>query len=268
MPDLLDIAFPPSSPVLVEDAKGLGARAVGLYVVNWSAPATVVSPAFAQRVAAEIGVLPIITPGQNPFGVADALAAVQAWWPGDGTAVAIDIEQPGIDTPDPTWVKAMVDALQAANYQAWIYENASTRPTYPWGEWWDAEWNYVAHIHAGSIATQWNNQVDGASGTRYDASSVLADHAAFHGEVPAMAFIDDFAQVANQIQGIGGAPGNPTVNYFTALLQGVQSDYNLINAAKAELDAIKAEIDAAPADPANAGAAAAVARIEAALKTA
>lgn len=83
-----------------------------------------------------------------------------------------------------------------------------------------------------------------------------------------MAFIDDFAQVANQIQGIGGAPGNPTVNYFTALLQGVQSDYNLINAAKAELDAIKAEIDAAPADPANAGAAAAVARIEAALKTA
>lgn len=181
--DLLDVAFPPSDPAqLVSDVRALGARAVGLYVVNWSAPRAVVSAAYAQKVAAAgVGVLPIVTPGQSPGPVSAVMAALAAWWPGDGSPVGCDIEQPGIDTPDPAWVNDLVQSILSARFASWLYENASTRSTYPWGSFWEADWTFADHLDAGSIATQYTDAVTGPSGTRYDGSTVAAG-VTFHGE--------------------------------------------------------------------------------------
>lgn len=80
----------------------------------------------------------------------------------------------------------------------------------------------------------------------------------------------DFDAIANQMTGIGGTP-NPSLTYFNAIRDGLNAIYNatvpnagLLAAVKAELDALKAEVEAGG----SVDAAAAIGRIEAALKAA
>jgi hypothetical protein len=80
----------------------------------------------------------------------------------------------------------------------------------------------------------------------------------------------DFDAIANQMTGIGGTP-NPSLTYFNAIRDGLNAIYNatvpnagLLAAVKAELDVLKAEVEAGG----SVDAAAAIGRIEAALKAA
>lgn len=176
-PDFLDIGFPPSDPaVLVADVKASGARGVGLYVINLSAPNTVQTPAYAQAVAAGgVQVVPIITPGMTPpawTGVPDAL---RAWGQLNvDNAVAFDIEQPGIDTPPPGWVATGVATLDGAGYQSWVYTNL--RAQYPWGRFWAVNWDrWPAPIPAGAVGVQGGLLYLGPSGTAYDQSFLIPE---------------------------------------------------------------------------------------------
>lgn len=254
MPDLLDIAFPPDVNTLVSDVQHAGAAMVGLYVVNWDTPSAEVPASYAQQVAGRVRVLPIITPGMRPYSVSVAVVAVQAWWAGG--PVAIDIEQPGIDTPDPAWVEGLVNALAAAGYDPWIYCNHDTRPTYPWGKWWLADWE--AHPNAtGYVAWQFSNQFFGQSSTRYDASVLSAGALTptAGGDMTPQEMVQVLDSLAVQVSG-----QTSFLSWMQSVLGTEQSDYNTLNAIKAEMDTLKLSSDPEVG--------AAVARIESALKAA
>lgn len=205
VPDLLDIAFPPADPgALAADVRAAGARAVGLYVINLSAPSTVQSAAYAKAAyAAGVQVLPIITPGQSPPPVAGVPDALLAWGQlNTDNAVALDIEQPGIDTPPPGWVQALVNTLDGTGYKSWLYVIGSLRSTYPYGLWWAVDWDHgdQAKIPPGAVAVQYSPTWRGPSGHEYDPSYV--DQSALGGLD--MATLEELAAQITEMRGVVG----------------------------------------------------------------
>lgn len=269
-PDLLDVAFPPADPAaLVADVRAAGARAVGLYVINWSAPATVVSAAYAQAVYARgTQVLPIITPGQNPPPVSGVPDVLRAWGRlNSDNAVAQDIEQPGISTPPVSWVRALADALLAAGYDPWTYTNL---PAYfGIGRLWAVDWDHGAGavIPAGAVAVQWSPEWRGPSGSSYDPNYLIPSAL---GGTP-VAFTDEFNAMVSSIPGVGGQ-AEPGRTFLAALLGGVRDEYNMLTTVNAHLPTVEASvaaiekaINAASGHPADAPILAAVADAKAAI---
>jgi hypothetical protein len=171
--DLLDICDAPPDPAqAVADCQAAGARALGLYAINLSAPECVVSAEYAQAVfAGGIQVLPIITPGENPPAVSGLPDALRAWGVlNNGNWVGLDLEQPGIDTPPTLWVGDLDAALTDDGRQLLTYTNL--RWEYPWGAWWAVNWNVGnrATIPVDGMAVQWSPSFVSPSGHVYDPS--------------------------------------------------------------------------------------------------
>lgn len=169
---MLDACSVPPDPVMLAGAvKTAGARAVGLYAANWSAPNCVVDAAYAQRVQAEgVQVLPIVTPGNTPGDPAAAAAAVQSWHVSN--AMAFDLE-PG-SLPSVEWVADTSNRMRQAGLSPGIYGTqegqgmyAAANPSWTWV----ANWSAAPEDLSGGSVHQYTDS-ESVGGLTYDASVV------------------------------------------------------------------------------------------------
>jgi hypothetical protein len=169
---MLDACSVPADPVMLAGAvKTAGARAVGLYAVNWSAPNCVVDASYAQRVQAEdVQVLPIITPGNSPGDGALAAAVVESWHV--SSAMAFDLEPSSY--PSVEWVADAANRLRQAGISPGIYSTqegqglyAAANPSWTWVANWSAppEDLVGGNVHQYTDSESWG-------GLTYDASIV------------------------------------------------------------------------------------------------
>jgi hypothetical protein len=190
MSDVVDIAFPPSVDTIVNDCRQGGIRAAGLYVINHSIPSSVQSGDYARAlVSSGLPVLPIITPGQNPPPLSTEIGSLTAWWAGQATAVMIDIEQPGSDTPDPEWVLESIMLLTQYGYDSIVYCIKDLRPRYPWGKWCLADWESIPNSTNFDM-WQFTDRWVGVSGTVYDRSHIVNGMIHFAGETSTVPPVD------------------------------------------------------------------------------
>jgi hypothetical protein len=171
VPDLIDVARPPSPRQLAVDVRSASARAAGLYCVNWSINWAEQSPAYiAQLRDMHIAVLPIVVPSDHPQSVATAIAKLLAWGVKPTDTVAIDLER--FSLPPLAWVVEFCQRWPAAgiycqqNYRA---QYQAAKPRF----WWLAAWGADSSVPAGWQARQYGSwRSPSLASTLYDASSV------------------------------------------------------------------------------------------------
>jgi hypothetical protein len=170
--DLLDICRPPDPRQVIADVHAAGARAVGLYAVNWSIPQCERSASFVLPIRmAGIGVLPIVVPSDHPLSVAAAITKVAAWGIPATYPVAIDLER--FSYPPWQWVHEFCQLWPGAG----LYCRAGDRGRYDAAQprfWWLADWGSQDNVPAGWQARQWGSWKS-AAGIVYDASRASSD---------------------------------------------------------------------------------------------
>jgi hypothetical protein len=171
MPDLIDVARPPSPRQLAVDVRSASARAVGLYCVNWSINWAEQSPAYiAQLRDMHIAVLPIVVPSDQPQAVATAIAKLLAWGLKPTDTVVLDLER--FSLPPLAWVAEFCQRWPMAGIycqQNYRHQYEAARPRF----WWLAAWGSDSSIPPGWTARQYGSwRSPSLASTLYDASSV------------------------------------------------------------------------------------------------
>jgi hypothetical protein len=160
MRKMYDAAFPPTNPPDVDVAAGY---------IGGNTPHVWTDSEWAQQKARYR--LPIFTRSHDGDALADAKAAV-AWMGAHnapkGCTLALDFET----RVDSAYLLAFDGEVMQSCYRTMVYGSRSyvLKNPKPSGGYWDAEWNNIPHLNAGSAATQYGG--DTTLGQPYDLSLV------------------------------------------------------------------------------------------------
>lgn len=181
-----DAANPPGPAAWVADLQHFGCAVAFVYV--WGPYENYTPEHVAAARAAGITVIPIVVPGDTP--PPPPLYAAALPYGISGGHLFYDVERFSMATPD--WVRQGVAISTANGFQAGVYCTAANRAAYPFGLWWRAGTGWTGGGFSGAlpappldlgdfggaVAVQYDFEVQGPSGARYDLSRVDLDQLA------------------------------------------------------------------------------------------
>lgn len=178
-----DCAFPPAPADWIADLQAFGCQVAFVYV--WG-PFTRYSTAHMKAAqTAGIVVVPVIVPGNSP----PAPPLYAAAWPYGITFGLLFYDIEPFSMPGQQWVQDGIGESDSVGWTAGVYCTAQNRGKYPQGPWWRAGTGWTGGGFSGALpapaidlrdygnpaALQYDFEVVGLSGSRYDLSAVDLD---------------------------------------------------------------------------------------------